>query len=345
MKVLIIGPIIGYNRDREKSQAEYLIKLLTQRDIEIVWASRFTSRIKRATDIINVILKNRDAQVGIIMVFSYGAFIYADISSYIMQRLDIPVIFWLHGGALPQFTDKHHKWVKRVLKRGRLLVAPSGYLAEYFRRLGFRVEIIRNMVFIEDYPFKDIDEPLEPKILWMRTFHPLYNPDMALYTFYEVIKEYPDTTLTMAGVDKGFMNDTMKLAKELAVYSKVNFPGFLDTRKKFTFFKTHHIYLHTNNIDNTPVSVIEAMASGLVVVGTNVGGISFILKHGENSLLVNPGDYRQMAQYVKDLLKGAIDFKKLRENGRKFAINFDAKYVIENWISLIKEMAREKHYV
>ncbi len=48
------------------------------------------------------------------------------------------------------------------------------------------------------------------------------------------------------------------------------------------------IFLNTTNVDNTPVSVIEAQAAGLCVVSTNVGGIPFLLENGKDALLVPP---------------------------------------------------------
>jgi len=336
MKVLLTGPILGYNRGREKSQAEYLIELLSQKGIEVVWASKYPQRIKRAQDIIKTIIRHKDAKLGIIMVYSFGAFLYADIASYLMHRFHIPIVFWLHGGALPEFVEKHKKWVKRVLNRGKILIAPSFYLATYFRRYGYEVEVIRNIIHIEDYPYHT-ENNISPKLLWMRTFHPIYNPKMALYAHREVLKVFPEAFLTMAGVDRGIMKDMIKLSKELGISDKVSFPGFLDKEKKYEYFKSHFIYLHTNFIDNTPVSVIEALAGGLIVIATDVGGIPYLLKHKYNALLVKPDDYKKMADYVIGIIKGKIDLKGIRTKGRELAMEFDAKNVIEQWLSLLNQ--------
>ena len=57
----------------------------------------------------------------------------------------------------------------------------------------------------------------------------------------------------------------------------------------------HDIFLNTNVVDNTPVSVLEAAASGLVPVATAVGGVPKLLTDDVDSLLVASGDDEAMA--------------------------------------------------
>ena len=60
------------------------------------------------------------------------------------------------------------------------------------------------------------------------------------------------------------------------------------------------IFLNTTFVDNTPVSVLEAMACGLCVVSTDVGGLSFLLEHEGDALLVPPDNPKAMAAAVAD---------------------------------------------
>ena len=63
------------------------------------------------------------------------------------------------------------------------------------------------------------------------------------------------------------------------------------------------IFLNTSLVDNTPVSILEAMASGMCIVSTNVGGIPYLLKAGHEALLVSPGDPEKMAEAVRQILQ------------------------------------------
>jgi glycosyltransferase involved in cell wall biosynthesis len=191
--------------------------------------------------------------------------------------------------------------VDRVLRRGRAWVAPSGFLAEPFRARGFDVRVIPNVVDLAEYPYRH-RPAAAPRLLWMRTFHELYRPDLAVRTLALVRRSHPGATLTLAGQDKGLLGETRRLAAELGLEGAVRFAGFLDAEGKRREFAEHDVFLNTNRVDNAPVSVLEAAAFGLPVVSTNVGGIPHLLRDGDEALLVPEGDAGALASAVCRLL-------------------------------------------
>src|SRR5207302_287455 len=75
------------------------------------------------------------------------------------------------------------------------------------------------------------------------------------------------------------------------------------------------IFLNTTNCDNTPVSEMEAMACGLPVVSTNVGGIPYLVEDGESALLTPPADAEAMSNAVVRLMHEPILARCLGWNG------------------------------
>ena len=67
-------------------------------------------------------------------------------------------------------------------------------------------------------------------------------------------------------------------------------------------YADHDIYIQTPDIDNMPLSVIEAFASGLPVVSTEAGGMPAILEHGRQGLLTPINDYEAIARAALHLL-------------------------------------------
>jgi glycosyltransferase involved in cell wall biosynthesis len=104
------------------------------------------------------------------------------------------------------------------------------------------------------------------------------------------------------------------------------------------------IFLNTSHFDNMPVSVIEAMACGLPVVSTNVGGIPYLLEHGKTALLVQPGNVKEMAVAVKRLLSQPELARRLTEVGRRLTESFDWRVILPQWerlfIGLTSEVPR-----
>ena len=99
----------------------------------------------------------------------------------------------------------------------------------------------------------------------------------------------------------------------------------------------YDIFLNTTNFDNMPVSVIEAMALGLPLVSTNVGGMPFLIEDGVDGILVPPGDTKAMAGAIKDLLADPEKARKMAARARKKAEGFDWKVVAGQWKELLGE--------
>jgi glycosyltransferase involved in cell wall biosynthesis len=119
--------------------------------------------------------------------------------------------------------------------------------------------------------------------------------------------------------------------ERLGLQEEVRFAGFLDLPGKQQQFAGHDIYLSTNRIDNTPVSVLEAAAFGLPVVATRVGGVPFLLQDGQTALLVEDDAAEAMAQAVRRLVEEPGLAGRLSENGRRLAEQFDWSQVLDLW--------------
>ena len=95
--------------------------------------------------------------------------------------------------------------------------------------------------------------------------------------------------------------------------------------------------LNTTNFDNMPVSVIEAMALGLPIVSTNVGGMPYLVRDGVDGILLPPNDEKAMARAIQDLLADPESAGKMAENARKKVEGFDWREVAEQWRELLGE--------
>ena len=96
------------------------------------------------------------------------------------------------------------------------------------------------------------------------------------------------------------------------------------------------IFLNTTNVDNTPVSVLEAMACGLCIVTTNVGGIPHLLEHEHDALLVPSDDPAAMAAAVRRILTETGLAARLSHHARAKAERMDWSVVLPQWESLIR---------
>ena len=93
------------------------------------------------------------------------------------------------------------------------------------------------------------------------------------------------------------------LAQTLGIESAVVFTGRVDNEQIAGLYQSADIMVNPSLADNMPNSVLEALASGVPVVSTNVGGVPYLVQHEKTALLVPPGDVDAMAKAVIRVLE------------------------------------------
>jgi len=331
--------LLGRHPGWVPSPGESLTQLLRDDGYTTHSTSAFLNPVRRVGDVVrSLVLWRRQIDVVIVMVFSGRAFAMADLAGWLAKRLGKNLVLWLHGGNLPQLAERFPRWVRRVLERGDEIVAPTTFLGNLATRIHGTVCIIPNFVRINQYDYRQ-RRSVHPRLLWMRTFHEIYQPQVAVRVLASLRRSHADATLTMAGQEKGLFEPTRRLAESLGLADAVRFPGFLDAAGKRRELARHDIFLNTNRIDNTPISLVEAAAAGLPIVTTDVGGIPHLLRHGKSALLVPDGDVEEMARAVDRLLRDPKLAQRLSDNGRLLAESCDSRAICQRWRTLLDGLA------
>ena len=303
----------------------------------IGWKSIVTSRVEhkflRLVDMLWTILINRNKyEIAIIDVFSGFAFIWAEYSTFLLRLIKKPFILILRGGNLPAFSLKHKARVNRLLNKANSVYSPSHYLKYELRRFRSDISVIPNPIDVAAYNFR-VRSSVEPTLLWLRAFHQIYNPTLAVDVLSDLSKTYAAVKLIMVGPDKGdgSLQEVMKKAEELGVREKLLFPGQIPRNQVGEWLNKGDIFINTTNYDNTPVSVIEAMATGLCIVTTNAGGISYLVEHGKDGLIVPSNNPDAMTSAIIDILENLKLAETLSINARKKAEKLDWSIILPQW--------------
>lgn len=314
----LVGPM-GRHAGWVVTQGEILSKLFQAEGYSVISVSSKLNRYRRLLDItLTLIRRRKDIEAQCLSVFGGLSFVIEDIASWLGRRFGHRIIMVLRGGAMPEFIARHPRWARRVLDRADALVAPSEFLARAVEQLGYQCHVIPNVIDISSYPYRH-RRRLAPRLLWMRTFHPVYNPLMAVRVLGRLRATVPEATLVMAGQEKGMQGEVEQLVDKLGLRQAVRFAGFLDMPGKARESNAADIFLNTNHVDNMPVSVVEACAMGLPVVASAVGGIPDLLTDGETALLVRDDDDEAMVAAIRRLLDDPDLAGRLSANGRQLA--------------------------
>lgn len=336
MKLLSIGSFIT-NTQGSFTAGETLAQMLSLNGVEVYLASRQPKKVLRLLDMLYSTWRLRSKiDIALVELYSGPAFFWAEASCWLLKRIKKPYILSLHGGNLPIFSKQHPKRVESLLKSAAAVTAPSSYLKSALSNLRPDIVWIPNPLKLEDYN-TDLREKPYANFVWLRAFHHIYNPTLAVKALSLLLADYPEAHLLMVGPDKGdgSLQETQRLARELGVQDHIEFLGAVPKSEVPAILSRGDIFLNTTNFDNTPVSVLEAMASGLGVVSTNVGGIPYLLEHEVDSLLVEPDNPEEMAEAVHRLLSEPILASRLTIEARHKVDQFDWEFVLPQWLDLI----------
>jgi glycosyltransferase involved in cell wall biosynthesis len=252
--------------------------------------------------------------------------------------LRIQYIPCLHGGNLPDRIKKNPILSRQLFAHAYTNVVVSGYLEDCVKKHNWPSDLIPNSIRLSDYPFFHRSS-VAPRLLWVRSFHKIYNPQMAIKVIYELSKTYPGASLTMVGPDKdGSMEECKKLADELGIGGCVAFTGRLPMEEWVKLSAGHDIFINTTNFDNLPVSVIEAMALGMPVVSTDVGGLQYLITNNVNGFLVPPNNVSAMKQRVEYIISNPDIASAISERARRDACAYSMPAVLQRWNNLLGQV-------
>lgn len=273
-------------------------------------------------------------------VYSGPAFFWAEAVSRMLQWLGKPYILTLHGGNLPIFARRWPWRVRWLFASAAIVTTPSRYLHEQMKHYRTDLRLLPNPLDLRAYVFRPRAEP-QPHLMWLRALHAIYNPSLAADVVARLQPSFSDIHVTMVGPDKGdgSLQALQQCAAALGVQNRITLPGGVPKTAVPHWLQKGDIFLNTTNVDNTPVSVIEAMACGLCVVSTNVGGIPYLLEHERDALLVPPDDAEAMAAAVTRLLTEPGLAERLSRNARQKAEQFDWSVIMPQWENILTTLA------
>jgi glycosyltransferase involved in cell wall biosynthesis len=212
---------------------------------------------------------------------------------WIARLRGVPVVVNYRGGEAEQFLRRQVAWVRPTLRRAFAIVVPSGFLQDVFGQFEIAAEIVPNIVDLSRF------HPGPPRaashnIIVTRNLEDIYDIPTALRAFAVIRSAYPDATLTVAGSGPR-LDALQQLAQTLGVADGVRFTGRIDNEHITELYRNADLMLNPSTADNMPISLLEAMASAVPIVTTNVGGIPHLVTDARNALLVAPGDPSAMA--------------------------------------------------
>ena len=253
---------------------------------------------------------------------------------WIAKMRNTPTVINYRGGEAQLFFEKSFRWVKPTLGAAACVIVPSRFLQQVFHQYQVTTDIVANIIDIERFaPSTDPQASNAPRLLVARNLELIYDNATAIRAFKQVLTEFPEASLTVAGTGPEQSN-LQTLVKELAIEDRVCFTGRVDTQQMPALYQATQVMLNPSRVDNMPNSILEALASGVPVVSTNVGGIPFLVEHEKTALLVPAENHQAMAAEIIRVLRDRQLSNKLSRAGLEFVQQFSWPVVRDQWLAV-----------
>jgi len=221
------------------------------------------------------------------------------------RALGIPYVLHMHGGDFARFYAERcgaraQRFLRGVYRDACVVIA----LSEEWRRAiqavapGARIVVVPNPV--EMGGSESRPAPAEPRVLCLGVIKEAKGVYDLLRAWPRVLAAHPGARLTLAG--SGEIERARALAQELGVGESVELPGWTAGDDKARLLAATTVFVLPSHFEALPMALLEAMAAGLPVVATRVGGVPDILENEREGVLVEPRDEAALAHEISALL-------------------------------------------
>ena len=282
----------------------------------------------------------RRADVVHVFSASYASFLLAPLPAIIVSRLlGKPVLLNYHSGEAEDHLRR--SWIARTTLRRMtdMNVVPSPYLRDVFARFGIDAAVVSNTVDRHEFAYRVRDGRQRPlTLLSTRNFEPNYNVACTLRAFARVQARFPDVSLMLVG--SGSQEATLKALASALELRNVHFVGAVPPDRIAGCYASADVFVQTPAVDNMPLSILEAFASGLPVVSTAVGGVPAIVTDRVDGLLAPADDAEAVAARITELLQHPDFAQRLAATAASKCEHYDWRATRECWIAVYRALAR-----
>jgi len=256
------------------------------------------------------------------------------------KLLNIPYAVWAQGSDvyLPDWFIKLAS--KTIIKNANSAIAQSNDMKRVMQAIYPReIAVVPMGIELEEYKDRCSEkgrETPQKRIIFVGRFDPVKGLDNLLRAMNSVGKVLPDAQLILVGDGKERKN-LESLADSLGIRDSVDFPGRLNGEKKTEYLCQADLFVLPSISEGFGIVILEAMACGLPVVATRVGGVPDLVEDGVNGYLVESRDFQEMAKKIILLLQNPTLHHQIATNNRKKVQG----YAWENIISQLERIYLE----
>ncbi len=326
--VLMLGPSMNYPGGMTEVVRSYRAAAVFERwpvrYIATYAGRKFAAKLRPwLAALVSVFIRLARRRVAVVHVHSaaYGSFWRKSALCALALVFKVPYVVHLHDGRLAQFSRRCNglacAWLRLILRKAARVVVLTSRMDEEVHSIepAAHTCIIGNPVAVPCAlaPLRRAPARRVLFIAWLHKEKGVLDLVMAMP---HVLRAVPDATCVIAGrgTAGGETADSIRaLARRLGVEAALRFPGWVDGDAKEALLREADVFVLPSYFEALPIGLLEAMAHGVPVLATRVGGIPDVIAHGANGLLVEAGEPERLGSALVALLTDHALRARLRE--------------------------------
>ena len=222
----------------------------------------------------------------------------------ISKLMNKKIVLHIHGGAFRHFYEEQReiggKFIKKIIESADSVIVLSNSWKHVINNISITksLEIVQNPINVKEITkYKKTRKDNQLTILFVGRVV----KEKGIYELLDAFMKIKQPTLKL--IIMGNYDQSDKILLEYKENKSIEFLGEVrDKNLKYQIYANSDIFVLPSHIEAMPMTILEAMASGLPIIATNVGAIPEIIKNNYNGIIIHPNNVKELVNAIKKLV-------------------------------------------
>lgn len=327
MNILIVGPSIEKSRGGMSAVInEHLHSSIINKTNKLMYlrshvdGSVLVKIFYAIKSLVYILVNQRKYQVIHLHVGCAASFYRKSIFLRVSKWFDKKTIFHIHGHDFDSFYLKNKtvnkNFIRNTLNQGDKILVLSEYWKRFFKKefRNINVDILPNGIDVDEFEVCIKKNNAFTKFLFLGRLEKRKGVYDLINAVDIVVNSCNRKELIFYLAGDGEIDKAKKIIHDRKLSDNVKALGWLNKDEKKKILKESDVVVLPSYNENLPMSLIEAMSCGKIIISTYAGGIPDLVKHNFNGFLFNAGDVQQLVKYILFVADNPDKMQSIGEN-------------------------------
>ncbi len=243
-------------------------------------------------------------------------------------------------GGVPEKTGAWFRWIKPlthlIWRRAKKVIAVSQYTRQLaLRHYNVNIEVIPNGTDVTELAPREIIDNTPPRIVFAGRFAAQKNT----LAIIKILSQLQDVNWVCSMLGDGlYFEDAKREIEKNGMTDRFEMPGWVTPEDVIEKFSHSDILFMPSLSEGLPVVGVQALAKGLALVVSNIGGFLDLVDEGKNGFLIDVHDHAAFISTLKNLLSDPQTLLQCRKASLLKSAKFDITHIVERYEGIFKEI-------